>query len=461
MIDVVIIGGGPAGYVCAIKLAQYGKKVLLVEKKYLGGTCTNVGCIPTKSLLQSAHYYYEIKEKGKKFGIKYENLDFDFNSVKRQMNKSVTLSRKGIEFLLNKYGVILKNGEAKIIDKNKIKIIKNDGDSEEIDCSYIVCAQGSKPSIPKLFENIPGLLTSDNIFEMESFPQSIAIVGGGVIGVEFATFFSSFGIKVYLIELMPHILPFEDEDAASIIKNSLKSNKVEVFENYKVEEIKFEKENNYSIKLKSNSEEKEIKTEKVLIATGRIPNITEDIINAGIKVEKGIITNEYLQTNIENIYAIGDIRAKVMLAHVALYEGVIAALNICGKKEKADLKYYPSIIFSNPEIGSTGLKESEIEKLENKDEFSIAKFPVSANGRARTLDEKDGFAKIIYNKKTKLIYGGTIVSPFATELIMQLILACKNNIKLDELSLTIFPHPTLSETIHETFEIAEGFPTHI
>lgn len=473
--EVLIIGGGPAGYVCAIRLAQSGKKVILVEKDSLGGTCTNVGCIPTKSLLQSAHYYYDAKEKFKKFGIKIDNLSYDFNLIKKQMNKAVLLSRKGIEFLLNKNGVEVIFGKAELATKNLVKIYKNDNSFEEVYSDFIVLAHGSKPQIPQIFRDVEGLLTSDQIFDLQTFPESIAIIGGGVIGVEFATFFSTFNVKVYLIELLDHILPFEDEDASIEIKKSLKGNNVEIFEKTKVEEIIYnKKENNYKIIISFSNEgkieKKEIISKNVLLSTGRVPNISEDLKNIGLKIDKGIVTDDYLRTNIENIYAIGDIRAKVMLAHVAIYEGIVAANNILGNKIKLDLNFFPSIIFSNPEISSTGLKEidlinKDINKIskycENIDNIKIAKFPISANGRARTMEEKDGFAKILYNKENHIILGGTIVSPYATELIMQLILACKNKLKLDELSLTIHPHPTISETILGAYEVGEGNPIHI
>ncbi|MCX8058014.1 MAG: dihydrolipoyl dehydrogenase [Spirochaetes bacterium] len=474
--EIVVIGGGPAGYACAIKLAQFGKKVTLVEKSYIGGTCTNVGCIPTKSLIQSAHYFYDANEKLRKFGIKVDNIAFDFNAIKKQMNKSVLLSRKGIEYLLNKYKVNLIYGLAEVISKNKILVTRtSDNSLIELETDFIVLANGSKPSSPDFFKKISGILTSDDIFNLENLPESIAIIGGGVIGVEFATFFSIFKVKTYIIELMDHILPFEDSDAVEEVKKSLKSNKVEIFENSNIEDISFlEQENKYKLIIKNNKKKtnnghnenltREILVEKVLLSTGRVPNINDDLKNLGLNIQKGVITDDYLKTNIDNIYAIGDIRAKIMLAHVALYEGIVAANNICGKKTKIELDYYPSIIFSIPEIASTGLREVDLEnsdKIKNKEDFKIAKFPLSANGRARTMEEKDGFAKIIYNKKDNIIVGGTIVSPYATELISQLILSCKNKIKLDQLCLTIFPHPTINEILHGAFEVAEGFPTHI
>lgn len=439
MFDTIIIGGGPGGYVAAIRLSQLGKKVAIVEKENFGGTCTNKGCIPTKALLTSAHLYQEIIEKSSKMGILVDKVEYDLLKIMKHMEKSVTMSRKGIEFLMKKNKIEVFKATGKIKDKETVFLEET---NEEIKAKNIILANGSVPAIFPPFDKIEGVWTSDDVFKMEQFPKSLLIIGGGVIGVEFATFFSTFGVDVTIVELAEHILPFEDEDVAEEIKKALKKKKVKIFEGTKVENI--EKEGNYIVEI--NGEKFEF--EKVLLAVGRKPNISEDILNLGIEVKRGVVTDKKMKTNIDNIYAIGDIRGDIMLAHVAMYEGIVAAHNIAGESKEMDYSAVPSIIFSNPEIASVGLKEKDVDK----DKVNIWKFPVSANGRARTMEEKVGFAKVIEEKVTGKVLGVTIVSPNATDMIMEGVLAVKYQMTSHQVADAIHPHPTLTETLLGAFE---------
>ncbi|ABR30686.1 dihydrolipoamide dehydrogenase [Thermosipho melanesiensis] len=439
MYDVVVIGGGPGGYIASIRLSQLGKKVAIIEKEELGGTCTNKGCIPTKALLTSAHLYRDIKEKASKFGIKVDSVDFELSGIMKHMQKAVTMSRKGIEFLMkkNKIDVFKDKG---IIKDNETVLLENEG--KEIKGRYLILAQGSIPSVFPPFDKLEGIWTSDDVFKIKEFPKSLLIIGGGVIGVEFATFFSSFGVDVTIVELADHILPNEDKDVAEEIKKELKKKKVNVLEGKKVEEIK--KELNYIAIVDGET----IEAEKVLLAVGRRPNITDDIKELGVKIDRGVITDKKMKTNIDNIYAIGDIRGQIMLAHVAMYEGIIAAHNIAGKEIEMDYSAVPAIIFSTPEIASVGLREKDIEA----DKINVWKFPVSANGRARTMEERAGFAKVIEDKKTGKVLGVTVVSPSATDMIMEGVLAVKYGMTSHQVSEAIHPHPTLTETLLGAFE---------
>jgi len=338
--------------------------------------------------------------------------------------------------------------------KNKIEVFKATGKlkdnetvlleetNEEIKGKNIILANGSVPVVFSPFDKIPGVWISDDVFKMEKFPKSLLIIGGGVIGVEFATFFSTFGVDVTIVELAEHILPFEDKDVAEEIKKVLKKKKVKIIEGTKIENI--EKEDNYIAEI--NGEKFEF--EKVLLAVGRKPNITEDILNLGIEVKRGVVTDKHMKTNIDNIYAVGDVRGEIMLAHVAMYEGIIAAHNIVGESKEMDYSAVPSIIFSNPEIASVGLKEKDIDK----DKVNIWKFPVSANGRARTMDERVGFAKVIEEKETGKVLGVTVVSPNATDMIMEGVLAVKYQMTSHQVAEAIHPHPTLTETLLGAFE---------
>jgi len=291
---------------------------------------------------------------------------------------------------------------------------------------------------------------------MEEMPESLVIVGGGVIGVEFATFFSSLGVKTTIVELADHILPYEDSDVADDIRKSLTRQGVEIIEKTKVTEV--EKEECSFILNAEGEQEVSLQAEKVLVAVGRRPNITEDIRELSLKIERGIVTNSRMQTSVEGIYAIGDIRAGIMLAHVASYEGIVAAHNIAGDEKEMDYSAVPSIIFSSPEVASTGLGEADID---DKQKVKIAKFPLSANGRARTVLENTGFVKVIADKESGKVLGMSIVSPSATELIMEGVVAVRKGLTVEDLENSIHPHPTLSETILGALEGIDGMSIHI
>jgi dihydrolipoamide dehydrogenase len=368
-----------------------------------------------------------------------DNVEYDLSKIMKHMEKSVTMSRKGIEFLMKKNKIEIFKTTGKLKDTETVFLEET---NEEIKAKNIILANGSIPVIFPPFDKIPGVWTSDDVFKMEQYPKSLLIIGGGVIGVEFATFFSTFGVDVTIVELAEHILPFEDEDVAEEIKKALKKKKVKIFEGTKVENI--EKEGNYIVEI--NGEKFEF--EKVLLAVGRKPNISEDILNLGIEIKRGVVTDKKMKTNIDNIYAIGDIRGDIMLAHVAMYEGIVAAHNIAGESKEMDYSAVPSIIFSNPEIASVGLKEKDVDK----DKVNIWKFPVSANGRARTMEEKVGFAKVIEEKVTGKVLGVTIVSPNATDMIMEGVLAVKYQMTSHQVADAIHPHPTLTETLLGAFE---------
>jgi dihydrolipoamide dehydrogenase len=451
MYNTVVIGGGPGGYVAAIRLAQLGKKVAVIEKDNVGGTCTNWGCIPTKAMLTAAHLYTDIVSKSKKMGIKVDNVDYDIAGIMKHMKKSITMSRKGIEFLFNKNKIDLFKETAEIIDKNHVK-----AGGETLETENIILAHGSEPVMFPPFNQIEGIWTSNEVFQMKEAPESILIIGGGVIGLEFSNFFASLGKKVYLVELFDHILPYEDEDVAKEIKKTLKKKGVEVLEKHKVSDVQIS-ENGYISKIENDDKIKEIETEKVLLAVGRKPVIPEDVKNLGVEIEKGVKTDLKMRTNIDNVYAIGDIRSQIMLAHVASFEGITAAHNIAGQEKEMDYSAVPSIIFSTPEVASTGVKEKDVDP----EKVIISKFPVSANGRARTMEEKDGFAKVIADKESGKVIGFSIVSPSATDMIMEGVLAVKHGLTIEQLADSIHPHPTLTETLLGAIEGAEGMAIHI
>jgi len=446
--DVIVVGGGPGGSDCAIRLSQRGKKVAIVERKEFGGTCTNVGCIPTKALLTVAKLYSDIKEKGKRLGV-LAQVDIDLKTVMKHMNRSILMSRKGTETLLKKYGVeIIKDN---VVYKNGSFYLENA--NEILDTEKIVLATGSKPKIPKTLA-VEGIWTSNEVFSMSEFPESILIIGAGYIGVEMATIFNAFGTKVILVELQPRIIPFEDIDASIVLEKSLKKRGVKVETGVAVEKI--EKLDNGFLTALSDGEQ--LETEKVLVAIGRAPVYPEGLEDTELVENGKITTNKDFETKWPNVYAIGDVRGAIMLAHVASAEGIALAEKLSGK----DYDYYsetvPAVIFCEPEIGSTGIKETEDGLSDDYDKFL---FPMSANPRANILAERDGFVKLIANKSDHKIVGITIVGPNAVELLMEGVVVINGQLTVEELLKSIHPHPTLSEIIRDAAEGLEGNPIHI
>ncbi|MEN3008279.1 dihydrolipoyl dehydrogenase [Pseudothermotoga sp.] len=451
MYDAVIIGAGPGGYVAAIKLAQRGKHVAVVERSHLGGTCTNWGCIPTKAMLTSAHLYRSVIEKAAELGVSVEKASFDFSKIKSHMNRAVVASRKGIEYLFKKNGVELILGDAIVGSPNSVSVA-----GKKIEARYLVIATGSVPILFPPFNEVAGIWTSDDVFKMDRLPESVLIVGGGVIGVELATFFSSLNVKVVLVELLEHILPNEDVDAAQIVARSLKRKGVEIYESSKLISIQ-PIENGYRSVIETKEGQLEKRTEKIIVAVGRKPNVTEDIKALGVAIERGIKTDATMRTNIPNVYAVGDIKGQIMLAHVAMYEAIVAAKNICGEAIEMDYSTVPNVIFTDPEVASVGVKQKDVDPSAVK----VFSFPITANGRARTMLEKEGFAKFIADARTGKILGATVVGPYATELIMEAAIAVKHGLTAEQLEEVIHPHPTLSEMMLGAIEGIVEKPIHL
>ena len=452
MYDIIIIGAGPGGYVAAIKAAQLGAKVGIIEKDALGGICLNHGCIPTKSIIKSTKVF-ETLNRSNEFGIHAENITFDWSSIIKRKDDIVKQLTSGIGFLLKKNGVDVFNGYGEIVDKHKVKV--ND---KTMDAKHIIIATGSSAIIPP----IPGakeafeskhLLTSKEILNLKTFPNSLTIIGGGVIGIEFASIFNSLGTKVTLIERLPSILTTIDEEVVKAYMRKLKKDKINVLTNANVTNIK-----EGSVTYEVNDTKHTIESDLVLMAVGTRAN--SESFKPLVKMEgSNIITNEYLQTSEKNIYAIGDVNGKHMLAHVASMEGIIAVNHILGKETKPmDYTKIPACIYGSPEIAGMGLTEREA-KEQNID-YKVSKVPLGAIGKALADGEKEGFIKLIVDNKYKEVLGVWIYAYQATELISEFSLAMHSEASAYEIANSIHPHPTLSELSLEAALGAIDKPIH-
>lgn len=452
--DVIFLGAGSGGYVGAIRSADLGKKVCIIEERELGGTCLNRGCIPTKALLKCAEVYNSIKES-KTFGIHVGDFHYDINGIFNWKDNVIKRLVSGIEYLLRSRKIVVKRGRGKVLDDKTIEIQSSNG-KEIISGDNIVIATGSEPAIIPNFK-IDGIniLTSDDALKLREIPKDILIVGAGAIGIEFATFYNAFGSKVIIVEMMPQIIPtLKDKKLASLIQRILNKKGIEIKTGTKIVEVEVRNGKVYST-LDSGEI---LESEKVLVSIGRKLN-SENIglENVGIKTENGrIIVDDYLRTNIPNIYAIGDVIGGLLLAHKAMKEGEVVAEIIAGKDVKMDYRVLPWAIFSSPEIASVGLTEEEVE-----DEILIGEFPFSANGKAVSMNATDGLVKIVARKKDNVIIGAQVVGPEASVIIAELALAIKKNLTLDDIGDTIHVHPTLSEVVMESAKVPLGNVIHI
>jgi dihydrolipoamide dehydrogenase len=451
--DVIFLGGGPAGYVGAIRCGQLGLSAAVIEREALGGTCVLWGCIPAKALLESAGMAQKVK-KAAEFGVNVGEVSFDYNVAMKRSRGISAQNSKGVEFLFKKNKVTWIRGTGKVTAKNTINVTTAEGKSETYTAKKaIVIATGSRvKGLPQagLALDKKLVMSSDEALTIDHAPKSIAIVGAGAVGCEFADVFASFGSDVTLIEVAPRVLPLEDADCSAELAKAFKKRKINIMVGAKLSDVKVGKDS-VSMNVTVGTEKTALKVDKVLVAAGRAPNI-EDI---GLKelgvalTDRGFVKiNERFETSVPGIYAIGDVAGPPMLAHKGSREGHILADLLGG--EKPHLVNYgniPNATYCHPEVASIGLTEEQCK--EQKLDYTVGKFPFSANGRARTSGETDGFVKIIRDAKHGEILGAHIIGPHATELIHELVVARENEYTVEEIDLAIHAHPTLSEAIAE------------
>ena len=450
--DVAVIGGGPGGYVAAIRAAKLGKKTVLIEKDKLGGTCLNRGCIPTKALLHSAEVYDEVL-KAASLGITVGEVSYDYAKIAARKEKVVTRLRGGIGALLKANGVTVINACASLIDAHTISA----GD-QKIEADQIILASGSFPAkVPIPGSDKAGVMDSDGVLALTKCPESAVIVGGGVIGMEFASLFNSLGKKVTVIEMLPNILgPTMDPEISKSMMKILGKRGIDIQINAKVLEIK----DGLTVVYEKDGKQSEAKGEIVVIAVGRRPDTAKLNLDAvGVATERGFVkVDDNLRTTVPNIFAIGDITGKIQLAHVASAQGIVAAHNAAGENRMMHYNIVPSCIYTNPEISSVGLNETQAR--EKGLDVKVGSFAIGGNGRCMVMEASDGFAKLVTDAKTGEILGGQIMAPRATDMIAEIAAAMRAEATVEELSDTIHPHPTVSEIVMEAAHDVEGLCGH-
>lgn len=452
---VTIIGSGPGGYEAAILAAKLGNEVTVIEKKNLGGTCLNQGCIPTKVYLAAANVYHDAKSLHE-FGIDIDVLTRDQKALVDRKNKSVTFLQKGIEDLFKQHNIHLVEGTGKILDTHTVLVETKDGPIT-VESDEIIIATGSSPVRPDIF-NYDGkkVITSNELLELDSLPESIIIIGGNVIACEVGQYLSRFGVDVTIVEALDHIVPFEDIDVSRRLIRKFKKEKIKILPKTFVKEARLEDDK----VIVETQKGKVLEADKILVCIGRKPNI-EDIglENVGIELdERGFIkTNEKMQTNINNIYAIGDVVNSPMLAHVASQEGKVAVFNINNEEKKMDYKAVPRCIYTDPEIAAVGKNEKNL-KQEGID-YKVGTFDYKSLGKAHAINKTEGFVKILTDNNNKIL-GASIVGDRAADQLAELTLAVNYGLTSDQLSSTIHPHPTMSEAILEACEDVNNLSIH-
>jgi dihydrolipoamide dehydrogenase len=459
--DILIIGGGPGGYVAAIKAAQLGGKVTLVEKDELGGTCLNWGCMPTKALLHAVEIL-ESLETGKEFGIQAEGVKVDFVKMSARKDRAVKILVSGVAGLMKANGVEVIKGAAKLLSPRTVQAVDEKNQTVAYQAKRIILAAGSVSApLPIPGAQLPGVIDSTGALKLNRVPESMVIIGAGPIGLEFGTIFSALGAKVTILELLPQVLPSEDEEVASALEKSLRRFKIKILTGSQVKGIKESTGGKLKVSAVTGGGEEAFEAEVVLVAVGRKPNLEGlGLQEAGVRFgKKGIEVNSRMETNIPGIYAVGDVTGQWLLAHFAFAQGEVAAENAVGRKAQLDSLAVPRCVYTLPEVASVGLTEKEAK--EKGYEIKVGRFPFSANGKATVLGERTGFVKIVSEVKYGEILGMNIFGPHATDLIGEAVLAMTLEGTAQDIARAIHPHPTLTEALREAALDVDGLSLHI
>lgn len=451
--DVLVVGAGPGGYVAALRASQLGGRVGLVEEGEIGGVCLNVGCIPSKALLRSAEVYETIQD-AREFGIRVEGtVQPDWAAIQKRKDQAVKRLTTGVSVLLKNAGVTVHQGRGRLVAPDAVSV---SGTSEErLKAARVIVATGARPvRLPLPGFDLPGVLDSTGALSLEELPQSMLIVGGGVIGTEFANIFAALGVRVTVVEMLDRVLPMMEPEISTEIARALRRKRVKTHVESRATGIT-SVDGMLRVSLSTPDGEEALDVEKVLVSVGRRANVEGiGLEEIGVQVDRGIVVNERMETSVEGVYAVGDVTGKWWLAHVASKEGVVAAENAMGHPSKMDYKTVPACVFTQPEVASVGLTEVQAQNAGY--DVVVGRFPFLANGKAVTYGERSGFVKVVSEAKHGEVLGLHVVGPHASDLILEGGLALAMEATLDEIDAAIVAHPTLGEAIAEAALAAQG-----
>lgn len=461
-LETVVVGSGPGGYVAAIRAAQLGQKVAIIEREKIGGVCLNVGCIPSKALINAGHVYQNALN-GQTFGVTAKDVEIDFKKTQEwKDNDVVNRLTSGIEMLLKKNKVEIIMGEAFIVDANTLRVVNEEEDTAQTyTFQKLILATGSHPIEIKGFPFGGRIIDSTGALNLEEVPKSFAVIGGGVVGSELGTVYANLGAEVTIIEGSQQLLPSFEKDMVRIVERQMKKKGMKVHTKAMAKEA-IDNGDSVTVKFEVKGKEQEITVDYVLVSVGRRPNTADmGLENAGVKLtDQGHIeVDKQGRTSVPHIFAIGDAVPGAALAHKASYEGKIAAAALAGQPDEVDYIGMPAVAFTDPELASVGHTEESAKEAGL--DVKASKFPFGGNGRALSLDSTDGFVRLITTVEDNVLVGGQVVGPNASEVLTELILAVEAGMNAEDLALTIHSHPSLGETVMDAAELALGMPIHI
>lgn len=457
--DVVVLGAGPGGYVAAIRAAQLGMKTAIVEKEALGGVCLNVGCIPSKALLKNAEVAHLLQHRGREFGFSFDNLQLNFGEAYKRSRQVSGRLVKGVGFLMRKNNIDVFEGTGVLTGRESLHIQLNDGGEKDVAARNVIIATGARPRmLPGIEVDGNQIVTYKEAILADKLPSRALIIGAGPIGVEFAYVWVNYGVEVHLVEMLPRVLPMEEPEVSKVIEKAYQKLGVHLHTETVVEKLE-KASGGVAISLKNGTE---FEVDQVMVAVSFMPNV-EDIglESAGVALEGGAIKiDEAMRTSVPNIYAVGDVTAKLMLAHVGMAMGVVAAESIAGHPTTTlDYRMMPRATYSVPQVASFGYTEAQAREAGY--EVNVGQFPFQPNGKALGLGERDGFIKIVADAKYGEILGAHMVGPDVTELLPELTLAHAAELTAEEVARNVHAHPTLSEVLMEAAHGVEGLPIHM
>jgi dihydrolipoamide dehydrogenase len=460
-VDVCIIGAGPGGYVAAIRAAQLGMKTAVVEEQELGGVCLNRGCIPTKALLRAAELLTAFRHAAD-WGIQADNVRFDYPAVVRRRESIVRTLRQGVSGLLRSQGVTVLAGRGRLATVGKVEVVAN-GSSDTVEARHVIVATGSKPAIPPIpgADNAELVITSDDALALTTLPHSVVVIGGGAVGAEWADVFHAFGCDVTILEMLPTLLPNEDEEIGKMLGRLFTKRGIEVHTGARVLAIEAAEAGAAVRYAEGEGKESTVTAERVLMAVGRAP-LTADLglEAAGVRLDRGWVpVNEALQTNVPGVYAIGDVTRHQLLAHVASHQGVVAVERMAGQDRRMDYNQVPACTFTHPEVASVGLSEARAREAGH--DVQVGRFPFAALGRAQTYGDTEGLVKVVSDARYGEILGVHIIGAVASDMIAEATLAMHLEATVDELVDTIHAHPTWPEGLAEAALATHGMAIHL